>query len=139
MCPGNQCGPYCNTTSTDCYIMDKNDQGTLVARDPTDGTAGGRGDLPDAGGLSTGLDISSEDCPDKCCSDPNENCFRIRDSVGQIVEVDEEVMLVFGGKTIREKRDTNNNLLYDVCEDHPSDSRPDKWKSCGEELMNELW
>lgn len=139
MCPGNKCGPYCLTTSSDCYIMDKNDAGTLVTRDPTDGTLGGRGDLPVQGGLSTGLDITSKDCPDKCCSAPNENCYRIRDSVGQVVEVDEEIMLVFGGKTIRNKKDTNGNLLYDVCEDHPSDSRPDKWKSCGEELLNELW
>lgn len=64
MCPGNYCGPYCNTTSSSCYVNNL---------DPTDGTAGGRGDLPTPGGLTTGLNASDTSCPDLCCSDINEN------------------------------------------------------------------
>ena len=79
---------------------------------PTDGTAGGRGDLPNPGGLSTGSNNSAATCPESCCETANENCFRSLNNNGEHIYPDEEVMIIFGGSTYRDKY-YNGELLFD--------------------------
>ena len=67
MCPGDLCGPYCDSSAPECYIMTVNEAGDTVPLDPTDGTLGGRGDLNPPGGSTDGLTIADIDCPDECC------------------------------------------------------------------------
>ena len=101
--------------------MEVDELGNTVTRDPSDGTAGGRGDLEPPGGAVTGKTIDSEDCPDECCVEPDENCFRTLDHSGYEVIPDEEVMLVFGGATMRSKLDPDGNPLSESCESWPSE------------------
>ena len=134
MCPGNQCGPYCTSTAPECYITEVEEvTGVIVPRNPTDGSLGGRTDLPAPGGSTTGLDISHKDCPEECCVTPNENCFRLKDQAGFEIIPDEEIMLVFGGTTIRNKTDASGKLLYDICEEMKETDKTKFEKTCGEE------
>ncbi len=112
----------------------------MTSRNPTDGTAGGRGNLPTPGGKFTGLDPTSSDCPDSCCSTVNENCFRTLDNTGYSVDIEEEIMLVFGGMTYR-NLSVNGSLLYETCESAnlTNSGLAASYFSCGEELLNDLW
>jgi hypothetical protein len=47
-------------------------------------------------------------------------------------------MLVFGGSTYRDKY-YNGQELFNSCEQEALDDKPDSRKSCGEELLNEIW
>lgn len=51
---------------------------------------------------------------------------------------DEEAMLVFGGTTYRQKY-YNGDDLFQSCEDEALDDKPDSRKTCGEEVLNELY
>ena len=88
--------------------MELNEDGDSEGWPPTDGTLGGRGDLPNPSGSSdTVFDYTDADCPPECCVD--ENCYWLRDHTGFEVLPDEEIMLVFGGMVIRDKKDPNGN------------------------------
>ena len=129
LCPGYYCGPYWNYTDTSCYV---------TGLDPTDGTAGGRGNLATPGGLTTGLNSSDSTCPSSCCSSANENCFRTLDNTGNKVYPDEEIMLVFGGTTYRQVN-YNGDLLFQDWEDISLDLLNETQKTWSEELLNEMW
>lgn len=57
----------------------------------------------------------------------------------------EEIILVFGGLTYRNKRfgPENKTLIFDKCEDYHlitgNSTLEDRLKSCGEELLNDMW
>ena len=112
LCPGFYCGPYWNYTDSSWYVSGLN---------PTDGTAGGRGNLPTPKGLTTGLNASDSNWPSLWCSAINENCYRTLDNTGNIVYPDEEIMLVFGGTTYREQK-YGGDLLYNTWEQINLDS-----------------
>ena len=122
--------------------MDVDEFGNTIPLQPSDGTVlGGRGDLPAPGGLTDSFDNTHYDCPDNCCEVENENCYRTRDVTGYEIEPDEEIMLVFGGMTVRNKTDADGNLLFDTCETdgETMESRTPGLRTCGQEFLNELW
>lgn len=94
-------------------------------------------------------------CPYYCCPDePKANfparteCKRTMGQNGHAINVDEEMMLVFGGIVNRQRsfKDNETGDVYDIfnyCEDftriNRSDSLPYFLKTCGEELVRDVW
>ena len=85
-------------------------------------------------------------CPPDCCQ-TNEvlvdvECNRWIDNTGQAVIPNEEVMLIFGGMTFRD-RVVNNTVikLFDMCEYYDQkysidpERRPETYKTCSEEIL----
>jgi hypothetical protein len=112
LCPGNGCGPFCGTSDASCFVNNRN---------PSDGTAGGRGDLPVVQGANSPLPQSNSDCPQNCCNVLDEKCLRTKDITGLDVEIEEEVfilyqiMLVFGGITYRKKTNSDGTFMFNNC------------------------
>jgi hypothetical protein len=87
---------------------------------------------------------SNDTCPPKCCPFASEECHKRMDNTGHVIIPDEEVMLVFGGLTYRNKNFLDNTtILFDECENYETltgdTSLPDSFKNCGEELLNDIW
>eukprot|EP00744_Colponema_vietnamica_P007828 GILI01011224.1.p1 GENE.GILI01011224.1~~GILI01011224.1.p1 ORF type:complete len:932 (-),score=126.28 GILI01011224.1:811-3606(-) len=130
LCPGYQCGPFCNTTDVSCWV-------DRYPRLPADEMAGGRRDLPaPTGDDDVFYESWSHNCPSECCN-AEENCFRLRDNFGQVVIPDEEVLLMYGGKAAQQRL-YNGEMVYITC---PSsyDERDIDVHSCGEQVVSEIW
>lgn len=56
--------------------MEVDKDGNPKTRDPSDGTLGGRGNLPSPGGSTDSLNYTNSKCPPECCDAFGENCFR---------------------------------------------------------------
>lgn len=87
-------------------------------------------------------------CPGKCCPTGDNTCKKRLDNTGYAITMDDEIMLIFGGITWRNKTYTstskNTYYIFDDCESYASvtgesKEKPDSLKSCGEELLNDLW
>lgn len=85
-------------------------------------------------------------CPRKCCAGYDEECKQYIDNTGQAIIPDEEIMLIYGGITNRE-RYINGTLIpiFDQCEYYdekfnlPPENRPFNLRNCGEEILGDLW
>ena len=135
LCPGDSCGPFCNTTDPNCFIPFK------IPKSSTDSTPGGR-DLPLAGGSTDQVGYLNDSfCPPNCCN--TENCKRYRDINGLPVPTNQEILLVFGGTALRNVS-LNGTLLFNDCtEDNIKLARQnyplEVTESCGIEILNEIW
>jgi len=63
---------------------------------------------------------------------------------GYTVKMDEEIMIIFGGITIKNKTWTDNITsldLYNNCEKIQDNmvTLPYDFMTCGEELLNDMW
>lgn len=74
----------------------------------------------DAKGGSAWLGPDHEDCPVECCGQLDDECQRHMAEYGYNVDVDEEIMLVFGGLTQRKRTFTSSEgedyEVYNYCE-----------------------
>ena len=66
------------------------------------------------------------------------------DDTGYPIVFGDEVVLIFGGLTYRNKTfGPNNENIFENCEDYATvmgnSTLPDNLKSCGEELLNDMW
>ena len=135
MCPGDYCGPYCYTQSTECqskttypgYPLPRPDEGLYNFYGP-----------------------SSESCPNQCCDVSNEYCYRTVNNAGNIVETNNEIMLVFGGLATNNIKVDSDGTIVSNCS--LPESLVDSLNStdqeltalyllnnCGYEMVNELW
>jgi hypothetical protein len=108
----------------------------------------------DSGIYNTGLKDffgpESQTCPNQCCSPGDEYCFRMYDNTGNKIEVDQEVMLVFGGVTQNQvviyDQNIARNCSVDISDEFKN-KRSEKelldiislMNNCGLEILNELW
>ena len=135
LCPGNECGPFCNTTSASCFVAYE------IPKDPSDPTPGGRS-LPNATGTTDAAGGLNETyCPPNCCA--TENCLRYRDINGYPVPASHEILMVFGGTALRNVS-VNGESLYNFCQKDTMTAAADTYgldvsQSCGFELENEVW
>jgi hypothetical protein len=102
MCPGTKCGPLCDTEDPSCIGSNNYDPyyGIPLSNQT----------------LNNSLDPFNLNCPPFCCDRFNEYCFRKKSSSGYEVEVDQEIMLVFGGITELDLK-INGKELIDECEE----------------------
>ena len=73
-------------------------------------------------------------------------CRKRIDNTGYAIVPEDEMILVFGGLTARNRTFNNNQSnIYDYCEEYTSIMKntsavlDDYIKSCGEELLNDMW
>jgi len=92
LCPNDECGPYCNYTSTTCNSTNE----AYLATFPS----------------PSGTTDADTSCPDFCCS--VENCLRTRNMNGYDIGIEKEYVLTFGGRQVSAATDTT--LLEDKCE-----------------------
>lgn len=99
--------------------------------------------LPNATGVKEAAGtIKQNFCPDTCCL--TENCKRGRDMLGELVPVNKEYILIFGGLALRNVT-VDGTQLYNLCNDDTKAKALEYGYSldfvtgCGTELMNELW
>eukprot|EP00347_Sterkiella_histriomuscorum_P007988 403346798 len=83
-------------------------------------------------------------CPGNCCPPLDEQCRRRLDNTGYPYMPEQQMILVFGGITYRNKTfGVNKTSVYDKCEDYYAitgkTTLEDKLKNCGEELLNDMW
>ena len=101
MCPSNKCGPLCLKTNTNCTGESNYDSSILLPKE--DET------LFNFNGPESPL------CPDNCCKEGNEYCFRTHDNTGNEIKEDQEMMLVFGGVSELDVKIGDKKVLED-CE-----------------------
>ena len=112
-----------------------------IPKDPSDNTLGGRrlsapfGTTDAAGGLNDSY------CPPGCCA--TTNCERYRDIEGHPVPINHEILLVFGGTSLRNLTvhgvDLFNNCNKDNIVAAEAIYGLEVTQSCGTELLNEIW
>jgi hypothetical protein len=81
MCPSSKCGPLCKTVDPSCNTPTK----PYIPNTAIDSSLKGY------------KGPSDPNCPNKCCTAGNEYCFRTIDNTGNEINIDQEIMLVFGG------------------------------------------
>ena len=142
MCPDNFCGPFCNYTDDSCeskytyqgYPLPDITLGNYNFKGPND-----------------------TNCPNQCCDDSCEFCYRYINNAGVETFPNEEIMLVFGGLTntnVTININGSNKDIVKECEDiidnykniDKSSMTSDQQISllylvnnCGYEMTNELW
>ena len=142
MCPDDSCGPFCNYTDDSCnlnityqgYPLPDVSLGNYNFKGPND-----------------------TNCPDQCCDDSCEFCYRLINNAGIETYPDEEIMLVFGGLTNINVSININDSSKDIsrdCEEiienykniDKSNMTSDQQinllylvNNCGYEMSNELW
>ena len=96
-------------------------------------------------------DPSDPACPPACCpideSNLRTDCKRAMGSHGYAVQVDQEIMLVFGGLVARDRTFENSEGeeydIFNYCEDYERISGvkdvPYFLRTCGEELVRDVW
>lgn len=85
-------------------------------------------------------------CPPNCCFPYDLECKKYIDNTGQSILPEEEIMLIYGGISNR-NRYINGTLIpiFDECEyydikfDSVAESRPFNLRNCGEEILSDLW
>lgn len=140
MCLPNYCGPYCTTKSSppgnnECFV--NNSTGD---------------DIPtlESNAVLEGLLTSNDtNCPSSCCSTDNELCLRTYDVSGRKVELNQEILIIFGGIAMNEVLYEDISIADDCELFSPLLSQPlfPKNKlnqiflinSCGIQLLNEIW
>ncbi len=95
MCVGLKCGPLCDKIHSSCFTNNVGQDGNY-----TEGLIGFKGPIDD-------------NCPNRCCSEGNEFCFRKYDNTGNEVDIDQEIMLIFGGITQNEVVINDKNIAHD--------------------------
>lgn len=81
-------------------------------------------------------------CPPACCKWYSTECQEIVDNTGQPILPDEEVMLIQGGITSRDRLINGTKVqLFDRCDyyderfDINPEKRPEHYKTCAEEIL----
>ena len=90
-------------------------------------------------------------CPPICCpideDNPRTECKRTMGQHGHAINVDQEIMLVFGGLVQRDRffrnEETDEELdIFNYCEDYEritGEDFPYFLRTCGEELVRDIW
>lgn len=132
MCYGYKCGPICDKSDPSCFTGYSGDNEVYNL------------------GLKDFVGPDSPNCPNKCCSENDEYCFRMYDNTGNQIEYDKEMMLVFGGISQNQVILNNQNIAKD-CNIDISNEFKQKYtekelldiislmNNCGIEILNELW
>ena len=135
MCLPRFCGPLCTQRNNDCYVNDKtgNDIPSLDPNTVLEGL----------------LTSNNTSCPPNCCSTNNELCLRTYDVSGRKVEIDEELLLVFGGSNqiYVEEQEVNisdNCTAFDYLKKEPLEPIQKLnslflLNNCGILLLNDIW
>lgn len=135
LCPGFECGPFCNTTDPSCYVE------YAIPKSISDVTLGGRDLLTPSGTTDSDGMLNETYCPPNCCQ--SENCRRYRDIEGSPVPENHEILLVFGGSVLRNVT-VNGVSLFNFCNPDTVTQAEALYglalsQSCGVELHNEIW
>ena len=90
--------------------------------------------------------VFKEMCPKQCCKDWDLDCKKYIDNTGQAIIPGEEIMLIYGGITSRERYINGTKLdLFQNCEFYDekfntqAENRPLTFKNCGEEILPDIW
>lgn len=114
LCENNQCGPFCNYTSTLCSVS----SGTTPIY---------QNNMNVANNLPNYTYVQNK-CSNECCTAADEYCFRATNKNGDLmINPEEEVLVIFGGKTINSAK-FNPECYWSV-----------PISLCQELLDNELW
>jgi hypothetical protein len=134
MCPGNLCGPLCQSRQSECFVSENSAKNFPLPK------------LNE--GLNNFYGPTNDTCPSDCCDKNNEFCFRIYANTGYPISHDEEEMLVFGGLAQNEVTFNETNIA-DQCDFKKDYLLPSNFvdamntlfliNNCGYEIMNEIW
>jgi len=102
MCPADKCGPLCLKSHQKC---EGESNYNPLFRLPVEGEY-----------LVNFTSPESPTCPERCCEESNEYCFRTHSSSGHEVIQDQEMMLIFGGVSELNVKIGNKKILDD-CKD----------------------
>ncbi len=141
LCPSNYCGPFCNYTSDNCL------SNNIYQNFPT----------PTILELQHYNPPSNDDCPNNCCKENDEYCYRLINNCGNEILPDHDIILIFGGLTLNKVKFELDNIEKNVllnCEEIISGLEQMTSEvlisdeninllylinNCGYEMTNELW